>query len=135
MDLASARVDNLGGLLQAARFSIVGIANTLIDAAFFFALAQALAFHPLPAKWISYSAGLANSYYWNRRWTFQTEGPVRQAALRYAAVNLVGLLANAGLLTLALNTLHMPLPLAWLAATGGSWLWNFLGSKQLVFKS
>jgi putative flippase GtrA len=133
--MLSSRVESPAAILQAARFSIVGITNTLIDAAIFFALTQGLAVPVLSAKWISYSSGLANSYYWNRRWTFREARLARQAAFRFVALNLAGLLVNASLLALGLDILHLPLQLGWLVATGGSWLWNFWGSKQLVFKS
>lgn len=135
MNIPSGRVESLAAIFQAAKFSIVGIANTLVDAVLFYALTQVLLFPILPAKWISYSAGLANSFFWNRRWTFRTASSTPLAAPKFIGFNLIGLLINAGLLALALHVFRLPLPLAWLAATAGAWLWNFWTSKRLVFKS
>jgi putative flippase GtrA len=135
LNTGSGRAESLTAIFQAARFSIVGVSNTLIDAALFFALTQALAAPILPAKWLSYSAGLANSFFWNRRWTFRAEINTARAAPQFLALNLVGLLANAGLMALGLHVLQLPLPVAWLAATAGAWLWNFWSCKQLFVNS
>ncbi|MGX9291551.1 GtrA family protein [Bacillus sp. A015] len=55
-----------------AAFSIVGAGNTLIDLIFFFFLTACFV-PPFLAQCLSYSAGMMNSYFWNRKWTFQVK--------------------------------------------------------------
>ncbi|PIK26411.1 GtrA family protein [Bacillus pumilus] len=55
-----------------AAFSIVGAGNTLIDFIFFFFLTACFV-PPFLAQCLSYSAGMMNSYFWNRKWTFQVK--------------------------------------------------------------
>lgn len=76
-------------LLKAAKFAIVGVANTLIDYGIFALLAQVFSIDVYLAQVISYSCGILNSYIWNRSWTFQSEnrffGPT---LVRFLALNL-----------------------------------------------
>ena len=58
-------------LLKAAKFAIVGVANTLIDYGVFALLAQLLSVNVFLSQVISYSCGILNSYIWNRSWTFR----------------------------------------------------------------
>ncbi|AOZ90424.1 hypothetical protein BK049_17880 [Bacillus xiamenensis] len=55
-----------------AAFSIVGVSNTLIDFIIFFFLTACLVPSFL-AQCLSYTAGMLNSYIWNRKWTFQVK--------------------------------------------------------------
>lgn len=122
---------------QAARFICVGLGNTLVDAGLYFALtggALGLVLPKLAAKSVSYLAGVANSFYWNRRWTFQSNRPAGQTFLPYLAVNLAGLGVNVALLHLALARVGLPEAAAVAVATGGVVLLNFTINKYVIFK-
>lgn len=54
------------------RFCTVGVGNTLIDFCVFFLL-TAVYVPYLIAQVCSYTAGIANSYIWNRIWTFEVK--------------------------------------------------------------
>lgn len=134
------RADGLpmpAGVSEAARFLLVGVVNTLVDAAFYFALTNGifwLAIPKLAAKAAGYLAGVANSFYWNRRWTFRSERPVSRTLFPFILVNLTGLALNVGLLHAGLDIFRLPEIFAIAAATIGAVAWNFLVNKYLVFK-
>jgi putative flippase GtrA len=122
--------------MQALRFLAVGLLNTAVDAGLYLALTRALGLGALPAlaKGISYSAGVLNSFYWNRSWTFRSEAKASRALLPFALASLVALALNAGTVHLALHALHLPEALAFLAATGVAFLWNFAISRFVIFR-
>jgi putative flippase GtrA len=62
-------------LEQAAKFLSVGILNTALDAIIYLVLTRWLSFSTLQtlAKSISYGAGILNSFYWNKSWTFRSD--------------------------------------------------------------
>jgi len=122
---------------QAVRFSSVGVLNTAVDFGVYFLLTRWLGFAGLPvtAKGISYGAGIANSYFWNRWWTFRSTDPVRATFPPFVLVNLAGLAINAGVMHLALRTLSLPELIALGLATGTAVTWNFAWSKFVVFRT
>jgi len=122
---------------QAARFLTVGLLNTALDAAIYYALTRGFHFFgdaPVYAKAISYSAGILNSFFWNRMWTFRSGASARSTLFPYTAANLSGLALNTGTLQLCLKVLGLPESLSFILATGLTTGWNFLVSKFLVFR-
>lgn len=119
---------------QLAKFSGVGILNTLLDAALYLGLTRWLGISPAAGKILSYSAGILNSYLLNGRFTFQS----RVRSWRRAGLYLLGCLAalgvNAGVMVLGLERFQLPELLAFGAATGFSFLVNFWFSKRVVFR-
>ncbi|MFC6653470.1 GtrA family protein [Paenibacillus rhizoplanae] len=53
------------GMIQFLKFNAVGLLNTFIDFAVF-TLLHSLGMLNTPAQIISYSAGTANSFFWNK---------------------------------------------------------------------
>ena len=101
-------------LIKAAKFAVVGVANTLIDYGVFALLAQVLSVNVYLAQVIGYSCGILNSYVWNRSWTFQSESKFFSPALvRFLVLNLTMLALSTALLALFLQ-----LGLSKLAAKG-----------------
>ncbi len=123
-------------LEQAAKFLSVGVLNTAIDASLYFILTRWLGLSTLQtlAKAISYGAGILNSFYWNKSWTFKSDAGMVAAFVPFALANLAALTINAGIMYLCLNAwgLHEVLSLA--LATGITFLWNFIISKVFIFK-
>ncbi|MGP3562420.1 GtrA family protein [Geobacillus sp. BK01] len=113
------------------RFAIVGAGNTAIDFVVFFVLA-ALSVPAAAAQIASYGAGMANSYIWNRRWTFEVKRKANIGEfLRFLAVN--GLSLGASLAVLLAAERLAPLWLAKMAATMAGMAVNFIGSRVWVF--
>jgi putative flippase GtrA len=114
---------------------LVGVLNTLIDAAFYFLLSRSgLIPSLILAKGVSYAVGVLNSFYWNKSWTFQSHMESRRVFLPFVAANLLAVGLNAGVMDLALNTLGLPEPGALALATMTTFVWNFVTSKFFIFK-
>jgi putative flippase GtrA len=123
-------------LIQAIKFGAVGVLNTGVDLGLYFVLTRWLGLGSVPvlAKSISYSAGILNSFIWNKTWTFRSKAGTLVTLIPFVITNLIGLGINTGTLELCLKVLHLP-ELAGLAvATGSTLAWNFLISKFIVFK-
>ena len=122
--------------MQAVKFGAVGVLNTGIDLGLYFVLTRWLGLGALPilAKSISYSAGILNSFLWNKFWTFQSRAGTWATLIPFILTNLVGLGINTGMLQVCLKTLHLPELVALSLATVSTLIWNFLISKFLIFK-
>jgi putative flippase GtrA len=123
-------------LVQAVKFGAVGVLNTGIDLGLYFVFTRwlGLAALPVAAKSLSYSAGILNSFLWNKFWTFQSRAGTWATLVPFVLTNLVGLGINAGLLQVCLKTLHLPELVALMLATCTTLVWNFLISKFVIFK-
>ena len=83
------------GALQASRFVVVGVLNTLVDFVLFVGITKV--FHlPLDSVWIakvfSGTVAMTLSFFLNRRWVFSARGnsPVYHQAARFFAATAVG---------------------------------------------
>lgn len=138
--------------IQLLKFGLIGVSNTLIDLLVSFVLNAAFGIFYL-AKIIGYACGIANSYFWNSRWTFREERR-RDAReiLSFIVVNLVTLGLSLLLQWVFRDKLHLD---AWwtgfagenfltkllngerfclLLASGIALLVNFVGNKLFVFR-
>ena len=123
-------------LVQAIKFSFVGVLNTVVDLGGYFILTRWLGMANLEvaAKSISYSAGILNSFFWNRSWTFRSKTRFWITLLPFVAVNLVGLAINTGVMQLGLKILGLPELISLGMATVSTLAWNFILSKFVVFR-
>jgi putative flippase GtrA len=123
-------------LEQAAKFLSVGILNTALDASLYFVLTRWLGFSTLQtlAKGISYGAGILNSFYWNKSWTFKSDAGTVATFVPFVLANLAALAINASIMHLCLNALGLHEIVSLALATGITFLWNFAISKFLIFK-
>jgi putative flippase GtrA len=122
------------GLREMGKFSLVGALNFSIDigitnlGVLVFSLAETW------AGYLGILFALANSFYFNRRWTFRVRsGKLVDQAFRFLLVNGLGAAINASLYTLFLVEFDLDYNFAKLLAIGGSVAWNFLGTKYWVF--
>jgi putative flippase GtrA len=125
-----------------ARFLTVGALGTALD----FSLLAALKFAGLPtllANSISFTAGVANNYTLNSRWTFSDRRSANWKAqfLQFLAVSLISLALNNAivfLLEAPLGTLigHADLGYApaKIIATGVVVFWNYFANRNWTFK-
>ena len=120
-------------LAAACRFGLVGLLNTGVDALVFFLLTEA-GLSALPAHVCSYIAGLTNSFFWNKFWTFRRPGSFSVGeTVRFIVVNLAALSAAGAVLLAGRDLLGWPPLLAKAAALPFSLIVNFLGNRLWVF--
>ena len=144
--------DGKKSFVQLIKFALIGVSNTLIDLLVTRALNAIFGIYYL-AKIIGYACGIANSYFWNSRWTFREERKKdAREIVTFIAVNLVTLGLSLLLQWVFRDKLHLD---AWwtgfagenfltkilngdrfclLLASGIALLVNFAGNKLLVFK-
>ena len=135
-------------IYQFAKFAAVGVLNTFID---FGVLNLEIllsgiasgALYPV-FKGVSFLAATTNSFFWNKFWTFESKTSANTGeALRFYVVAGVGWLINVSLASFIVNGLSRPAaisPNLWanigaLVGVAGSFLWDFLGYKFLVFRA
>ncbi len=88
----------------------------------------------LLASTVGYAAGVANSYFMNRRWTFGVRHDVNAAEFsKFVVVNLVSLGLNLAVLQ-ALTSLGWTPELAQAGAIVVSLAANFVGNKLWAFR-
>lgn len=120
-------------LRAAPRFLLVGVIAVLIDAVVYALLSDTL--EPGGAKACSYVAGALFGYVANWKFTFG-ERRSSWAEVAFVATYAISLGLNVGVNALILAVVPAPLglPLAFLAATGVSTVWNFAGLSKVVFR-
>lgn len=59
---------------QAGKFCLVGLLNSAITFLAFILLYRVIGLPEYPANAVSYVLGLANGFFWNKRWTFKSRG-------------------------------------------------------------
>jgi putative flippase GtrA len=115
------------------KFALVGVVNTLIDFVVY-ALLTTIGVNYILAQWISYSAGILNSYVMNRKWTFERkEKSSKREVISFVIVNLITLSLTSFLLTVLYNKWGVALLLSKLLITIVSVGINFIGTKLFVF--
>lgn len=131
--------------LEFLRFCVVGGINTGIDFGVF-AVLFAWGVPLLPAHSFSYSCGIINSFWLNRKWTFKDKPsgtsfsesgkanqPVKQM-VQFTLLNLVTLIATYELLLWFHDNWGWPMLMSRLAAVVVSLAINFVGSRLWVFR-
>jgi putative flippase GtrA len=125
---------------QVVRFGIVGALNTLVDFGLFNVLFHFVGLPLLVANSLSVAAGIANSFIWNKHWTFSAGGRAgwKREVVIFVLVSVIGLLLNnAGIYVLTRLSGNMgvlALNLQKLAASAVSMTWNFLGYRLIAFR-
>ncbi len=133
-------------IYQFAKFAAVGALNTFID---FGVLNLEIIFSGIAGgamysffKGISFLAATTNSFFWNKYWTFGSRTAANpKETSKFYAVAIVGWIVNVSLASFVVNAMSRPVsisPNLWanigaLTGVAGSFLWDFLGYKFLVF--
>ena len=93
---------------QFIKYGIVGASNTILTFVVYTVLVLALGVPYVVALLVGFLAGSLNSYLLNRHWTFRA-GHLAHASVgtRFAIVQIVAIAANAGLLILFVDDLHV----------------------------
>ncbi|NQX48852.1 GtrA family protein [Paenibacillus tritici] len=126
------------GIIQFLKFNAVGLLNTLIDFAIF-TLLHSIGMVNTPAQIISYSAGTANSFFWNKKVTFRDRDRGnagrfdRMQLVRFIVLNLLVLGISVVLIHLLTDRLGVQVLMAKVLVTFITVIINFFGSRKWVF--
>ena len=114
------------------RFGVVGVSNTAIGFGAFWSAHRVL--RASAAQGIAYTLGTLWSYYWNRRWTFQSVGNVASEAGRFFSLQIGFMLLSSALLGLLVDHQHLPPWPCWLGVSALVTVLNFVASRFWAFK-
>ena len=127
--------NNKKTIKQFAKFSVVGVLNTLIHYCIFLALYKLIGVHYLVASAIGYIAGIVNSYCINKKWTFNsTGGPKIFEFSKFLSVNAIALGVNMLSLEWLVVYIQIIPEHSQLLAIIFSLTVNFVGNKYWTFK-
>lgn len=118
-----------GELTRIARFLAVGVLNTFVGLGVIYACKYFGQLSDVPANAIGYVVGVANSFFWNRRWTFAHAGRILPAATRFFGVFCVAYVANLTTAMIAIGTFGVNSYLAHAIATVPYTVLFYLGSR------
>lgn len=118
---------------QLAAFSGVGLAAAIAHYGLLILLVEGGGMHPVPSTLAGYVAGGLVSYALNRKHTYRSDRPHREATWRFAMVAFVGFLLTWSImhaLTVWLDGPYLP---AQVVTTGVVMLWSFIAHKAWTF--
>lgn len=121
-------------ITQGARFSLVGVLNACVGLGLFFLLYNLIHIDYVLSNLIGYCCGLANSFIWNKRWTFKSpNNPTREIAffLLFFAVSYSLNLAST---VFCVRKMGLNPNLAQLFGIFAYTSTNFLGNKYITFR-
>lgn len=121
---------------QFIRFGMVGGSGLVVDLAALAFFWQVVGLDPLIARILSIWLAMTNNWFWNRVFTFRSQGRPLGEYLRFVLVNSVGAVINYstyGALIILLEGFSTYL--AVILATLVSMVFNFVLSKIYAFKS
>ncbi|MBZ6078132.1 GtrA family protein [Microvirga puerhi] len=118
---------------QFVAFFGVGIAAAIVHYGLLIGLVEGAGSAPVPATLAGYVAGGLVSYALNRRHTYESNRPHREATWRFAAVAFVGFLLTWLFMQVFTVWLGAPYLAAQLVTTGIVMLWSFLAHKAWTF--
>ena len=85
---------------QALKYSVVGVGNTLVTLAIIWCMTKWWHTSEVLANVVGYAVGVTNSFFWNWKWTFQSEKNWREASIRFFLVFAVCYAMQLGVLML-----------------------------------
>jgi putative flippase GtrA len=119
-----------------ARFLAVGLSNTAVSFLTYLGMLRLLRTvesRILLAQLVSYAAGIAWSYVWNRRWTFASRARHGPEMSRFVASQLAFMLGSALVLSAVVERTGLHPTLAWCLVMALVTVLNFLVLRLWVF--
>jgi len=93
--------------IQGVRFIIVGVASNLVLYLFYLTLTT-LGLGYKTAMTLLYAVGVLQTFFFNKRWTFEHDGATRTALIRYIVAYAFGYLLNLLVLLVLVDRLGLP---------------------------
>ena len=119
---------------QIGSFLGVGVISTAIHYAILIGLVQIGGFEPVPSALCGFVIGGVVSYLLNRRHTFGSERPHKEAAWRFASVAGVAFVITYALMLLFVRAWLLPYIPAQMVTTGVVMIWTFAANRLWTFR-
>ena len=127
-----------GKLKHITRFSLVGIANTLIDFLMFTLFHGFIGLNYIASQILGYSFGIANSFVLNKKWTFARNNSNKKTGrelFQFIIVNLTSLLITLIAMNFLVKSLSINVYISKVLVTFIAQITNFLAYKLWVFNN
>jgi len=125
-----------GKLKHLTRFSLVGVANTLIDFLIFTIFNGFIGLNYIGSQIIGYSFGVVNSFVLNKKWTFSTtrsNKKTKNELFQFIIVNLISLIITLITMNFLVKSLNLNVYISKIIVTFVAQISNFLSYKLWVF--
>jgi putative flippase GtrA len=131
-------IDNLfnGKFKHLSRFSMIGVANTLIDFLVFTISNSVFGINYIASQALGYSCGIANSFVFNKNWTFQDSNSKKKKfheLTQFIVINLITLIITMISIRFIVNSFNMNVYIAKIIITILAQAINFLAYKLWIF--
>jgi len=93
--------------IQLIKFGIVGVSNTLLTAGVIWILMKVFHCSDYISNFIGYIIGLANSFIWNRKWTFESKTRVSVTVFKFIVTFAISYAVQLGNLYALLHLTHI----------------------------
>lgn len=120
---------------QSIKFIIVGVLNTVVGFLVYAAYIYFIHNNYLQALIVSHIIGVAHSYLWNNKWTFQQKKYNARSAVKFMSVYVVTFFVNLFLLAILVDTIEMDKLIAQAIALFLTTLVSFFGHKYWSFRT
>jgi putative flippase GtrA len=120
--------------VQFVKFGIVGVSNTLLTFLVYTILLKVFGVWYIAASAIGFAVGAVNGFLLNRRWTFREHVGDRLTPIRWLVVQGCGLLANLGIVYLAVDGLGLDELLGQAISTGIVVFLTFFANRAWTFR-
>jgi putative flippase GtrA len=120
---------------QAVKFSIVGVINTFISFIIIFFLQNVILLYYVIANAAGYSAGIINSFFWNKFWTFKSKESIKKEVLFFIIVTGVSYIVQLLAVILVKEKFGVNVNYAQLIGIIVYIILNFIGNKFLTFNN
>ncbi|MBC6973131.1 GtrA family protein [Bacillus sp. Xin] len=114
------------------KFSLIGVLNTLITIISYIFLIK-IGMNYLIANCFAYLIGVANSYYWNKNWVFESENKDVSLFFKFLTVNLIVLTFNTISLFILVDKFFINKFISQLFSIGVGMIMNFFLNKIWTF--
>jgi putative flippase GtrA len=120
---------------QALKYGVVGVGNTLLTAGVIWLMMHSFGTGDVLANGVGYAAGVLNSFFWNRQWTFRSKESWVASGVRFFAVFLVCYALQLCVFLALRRLLSIDPYYNQLLAMGVYTFANFVLNKYVTFKS
>lgn len=125
-----------GRLKLLSRFSTTGVLNTVVDFMVFTLCQSAIGLYYTTSQVIGYSCGVANSFVFNRKWTFErrnSDKNILSELIQFILVNVASLFITVVMMKFLVSNFNFNVYVSKIAATFTAQAVNFLLYKLWVF--
>lgn len=120
---------------QAIKYGVVGVSNTLITMIVIWMMMKMFYFSDVVSNATGYIAGVINSYFWNKQWTFKSKGRWIKSAVQFGGVFGVCYFLQLGLVLFLNRQLTIDPYFNHLIGMAFYTVINFLMNKYITFRT